>query len=54
MAFFFQENLEKKDRRDIIRLYICYKKTARFERLKTTMAMSYDKLWKLLIDKKMR
>ena len=45
--------LRKNDHRDIIRLCICYEKTVRFERLKTTMAMSYDKLWKLLIDKKM-
>lgn len=49
----FQENLEKNDHRDIIKPRMRYKKTARFERLKTTMAMNYDKLWKLLIDKKM-
>ena len=45
--------LSKIDQRDIIEPRMRYKKTARFERLKTTMAMNYDKLWKLLIDKKM-
>ena len=45
--------LRKNDRRDIIKLRMRYKITAHFERLKTTMAMNYDKLWKMLIDKKM-
>ena len=45
--------MSKIGQRDIIESRMRYKKTARFERLKTTMAMSYDKLWKLLIDKKM-
>lgn len=45
--------LRKNDRRDIIKPRMRYKITAHFERLKTTMAMNYDKLWKMLIDKKM-
>ena len=45
--------LRKNDRRDIMKPRMRYKITAHFERLKTTMAMNYDKLWKMLIDKKM-
>ena len=44
--------LRKNDRRDIMKPRMRYKITAHFERLKTTMAMNYDKLWKMLIDKK--
>lgn len=53
-SWIFQENLEWNCTMCYNKKGVCVLRKAHYERLKnTTMAMNYDKLWKLLIDKKM-